>query len=783
MSNTIRGERSNPVRVYVLHHPASDNARILTDYIYDWFRLRSLEGIPVYLRSAAPPGKRVPSLPNGGEGVLEYLIPLVDANLVRDAAWHDYLEDLAQRCLKPSADGSPLTEGSVMFPVAMDGTAFNLPASIGQRNFIRHAPLPDGLTSEEQKSSAITAAVQETLKHLTEALGRDLNARLFPKQVGQKLNIFISYARADGTEAPKKLRDYIQGQTQCSAFLDENDISFGESFGKVLEQGVGVRARALIVVGGDHYADRPWCRWEIGRFMKPDQVLLDPKDEKRGHIQVYHPVIVLDTMDGRRMTRVIPELGQVPSVRWAPGQETLVFSALMREVLFGARNVLVARSYGQASSFHPGPVVNRLPGPVALQRLLNQPPHRLTSGRDCLHVSYPGNGLPLLELRLLEDMFQKVRLTAFRDVERYLPEPMQKALAARRRPLNRKVLAISFSVSPQLAELGYMSQHLEETIIYLLRPLLRLGVDLLYGGLPPKRYNPDQLTIAPDPVVKRNMTLTLMHLLNDERSAGETINEVGETIARACPSRLYNPSAWPVSDSVTPEDEAAWINTCSIVRVLPSHAGLSRPLPDEKREPRRYLTFRAAVLSHMRRMLAQGFKCPVPGDLKRDVKPAAFVFMGGKTTDFYGIMPGIMEEFLRAVEQKLPIYLVGGLGGAAGVIADALISNTRTRSPAFTTIFYAKGGTANYQRLLEGFRAMKANNLFSPAEAFGTLWKIVQEGRKDGVSKLLRNGLTVPENRDLMTTTNTLHAVHLVWEGLSRVFLQSASLDQGATIK
>ena len=652
MSNPIREERSNPVRLYVLHHPTSDNARILTDYIYDWFRLPNLEGIPVYLRSAGPPGMRVPSLPNGGQGVLEYLIPLIDANLVRDVAWHDYLEGLAQRCLKPSTDGSPPpTEGSVMFPVAMDGTAFNLPASIGQRNFIRHAPLPEGLTSDEQKSSAIKAAAQETLKHLTEALGRDLNARLFPKQAGQKLKIFISYARADGTEAPKKLRDYIQGQTQCSAFLDENDISFGESFGEVLEEGVGDKARALIVVGGDYYADRPWCRWEIGRFMKPDQVLLDPENEKIGHIQVYHPVIVLDTMDGHRMTRVIPELGHVPSIRWAPGKEMLAFSVLMREVFFGARNVLVARSCAKADPFHPGPVVNRLPGPVVLQRLLNQPSYSCSTGRDCIHVSYPGNGLPLMELRLLEEIFQNVRLTAFRDVERNLPEPMQRALAARRRALDRKVLAISFAVSPELAELGYLSQHLEEAIIYLLRPLLRLGVDLLYGGRPPKRYNPDRSKMTPDPSAGRNMTLTLMHLLNDERSAGETISPAGESVARACPSRLYNPSPWPVSDSVTAEDEAAWINTCSIVRVLPEHAGLARPLPDEQREPRRYLTFQAAVLSHMRRMLAQGFKCPVPGDLKRDVKPAAFVFMGGKTTDFYGIMPGIMEEFLRAVEQ------------------------------------------------------------------------------------------------------------------------------------
>ena len=60
------------------------------------------------------------------------------------------------------------------------------------------------------------------------------------------------------------------------------------------------------------------------------------------------------------------------------------------------------------------------------------------------------------------------------------------------------------------------------------------------------------------------------------------------------------------------------------------------------------------------------------------------------------------------------------------------------------------------------------------------LWKIVQEGRKDGGSTLLRNGLTAQENWKLMTTTDTLDAVHLVWEGLSRLFLESAAPNQVA---
>jgi SLOG cluster2/TIR domain len=770
---------SNPVRIYVLHHPASLQAQKLTDYIYDWFRLPSLEGVPVYLRSAPAPGERWPALPKG-DGVLEYLIPLVDAHLVRDVAWHDYLGGLAQdpKCLDLSANGTPPTEGWVMFPVALDGSAYNLPATISKKNFIRHPSPAGGLVSEEEKRSAFQAAVQETLRHLTEALGRDLNVRLFPKQAGQKLKIFISYARADGTEAPKKLRDFIQGQTQCSAFFDENDISFGESFSKVLEEGVGEKARALIVVGGDHYADRPWCRWEIGRFMQPDPVPLDPQHKNGRQIEVFHPVLVLDTTEGHRMSRVIPELGQVPSTRWAPGKELLAFSLLMREAFFGARNVLEARSRTGPRQFPPGPVVNRLPGPVVLLRLLNKPSYKPPEGQKRIHVNYPGNGLPLMELRLLQSAFHKgTSLTAFRDVSRHLPASMEKALTDRHRPLDGKVLAISFSVSAQLAELGYLRQHLDEAIIYLLRPLLRLGLDLLYAGLPPKEVGVGPMA-SPDPSAERNMTMTLLNLLNDERSAGE-INSDGSGYAAAQPrsSRLYNPAAWPTSDWITAEDEAAWINTCSILRVLPADAGLSGRLPDQKDELPRYLAFQAIVLSAVRQLLARGFPCPVPGVRDRQVRPEAFVFIGGKMTEFFGSIPGIMEEFLRAAQQKIPIYLFGGLGGAARAIADALLSDSSQRPSAFTTSHYTSSRNPNYRVLLEGFDKMNAKRLSGPEETFGELWEMVQIGRQDGLPELFRNGLDAVDNRKLITTTDTMEAVHLTWKGLGRLFVEKTASE------
>jgi hypothetical protein len=761
----------NPVRLYVLHHPASDAARQLTDYIYNWFRLPNLEGIPVYLRSGSQRDNRPPAPPEGGKGVLEYLIPLVDAQMVRDVGWHDYLQELEERCLKPPSMESSPTQGWVMFPVALDGTAYNLPASVARRNFIRHLQAPEKGTSDEEKKSAVEAS-QETLKHLTEALSRDLNARLFPKQSGEKLKIFISYARADGTEVPKKLRNYIQGQTQCSVFFDENDISFGESFGEVLEEGVGERARALIVVNGDNYPDRPWCRWEIGRFMHADRIPLDPGRRGKGSIEVYHPVLVLEIMEGNRIARVIPELGQVPSLRWAPGRELLAFSMLMREVLFGARNVLAARSNREMINWNNGPVLNRLPGPMVLQRLLNERRYQASAKRTRLCVSYPGNGLPLLELRLLESLFPKARLTAFRDVDRHLPEPMQSALKKKEHPLDGKVLALSFGNSPELAELGYLSQHLDEAVIYLLRPLVRLGMDLLYGGLPPKRVDGVTSTSATSSPPHRNMTLTLLNLLNDERSTSEShLEDVGYLSSSVRTARLYNPSPWPSCDSITVEDEAAWINTCSILRVLPKDAGFIGQLPDEASDADRFAALQAMVLSEMRRRLAEGFDCAIPRDTKHRVKPAAFVFIGGKVSGFSGVMPGIVEEFLRATEHQLPVYLLGGLGGAAGIIKDALIAKA-DRPREFTAASYSSPATPDYQKILAGLGKIDSKASFEPDKMFDELWKVIEQGRETGLEVLFRNGLDAADNHELLTTTDTMKAVHLIWRGLNQLFFK-----------
>lgn len=813
---------ANPVRIYVLHHPDSKLAGTLTNRIYDWFRLPSLDGIPVYVRSAAEAGKdRAPQLARQpGETCLEYIVPLVDAHMVRDPVWHAYVSDLAKQCVNGPEEQTP-EWGWAMFPVALDSTAFNMPEMVTRMNFIRYgtSPAPKPAAPDkptEAENAALDAyhagETEELLKHLTEALARDLTWRLFEQQQpegvagsardsgsqraappkAERFKIFISYARADSTDEAKALRNYIQSQTQCLVFFDENDIGFGQAFDESIAKNVGEHSKALIVLNSDQYAERPWCRWEIKRFTQPRAVPLTPGgDVQNGpHVQVFHPLLVVDNLKGPQMTRIVPELAQAPTVRWEPGRERLCFSTLMREVVMGLRDVLETRTmqWGELSN---AVVVNRLPGPVGLMRLL--PGGTGATGDQPFTVHHPGHGLPLTELRLLEQAFSNVRFQAFRDVTRQLPDQMAAIFAEMEKgcvanpPLRDKVIAISTAHNPaDLAALGFLPQHQDEALIHLLRPLLRLGADLLFGGKPPKRDMESQA--AKSALADRNITLTLMQLLSSERCVGEIVVSPGARPEPPPPGPLlFNISAWPACDKITATDEAAWIKACRVYRVTPRDANLpdwTEAVPGENEPPTpRFRRHLALTLSRMRELLADGFCCKVPGNLSRQVRPAAFVFIGGVLDKFKGVMPGVVEEFLSATQARpaIPIYLIGGLGGATGMIAQALLNQAAKHPPKELTLeHYASAPAPNhaeYQALMAELDKPEAAKV---REQFRTLWSEIKARHgQAGLDNLFANGLNHDENRQLLATPSTTEAVSLIWQGMSRVFLSPARVAPG----
>ena len=73
------------------------------------------------------------------------------------------------------------------------------------------------------------------LTKLTEAMCLRLREAVVG-QVSDPIKIFLSHAKADGTEVPKQIKNFIQTETQCHSFFDENDINYGQDFARLIAE-------------------------------------------------------------------------------------------------------------------------------------------------------------------------------------------------------------------------------------------------------------------------------------------------------------------------------------------------------------------------------------------------------------------------------------------------------------------------------------------------------------------------------------------------------------------
>ena len=59
----------------------------------------------------------------------------------------------------------------------------------------------------------------------------------------------------------------------------------------------------------------------------------------------------------------------------------------------------------------------------------------------------------------------------------------------------------------------------------------------------------------------------------------------------------------------------------------------------------------------------------VPGKAETIPPVNARIIIGGKVSQFSGVLPGLFEESLYCLEAKQPLYILGGFGGAAANLA------------------------------------------------------------------------------------------------------------------
>lgn len=317
---------------------------------------------------------------------------------------------------------------------------------------------------------------------------------------------------------------------------------------------------------------------------------------------------------------------------------------------------------------------------------------------------------------------------------------------------------IAFSVSFRRANLlsrGMGLEHLRELLIQLARPILRQGADLAYGG----NWNEPE----------DNFTYDLLNLISAEQEAGSS----GGPDSNIQIGKLFNHLAWPYYLHVTPRIEAQWINNCRIIRVTQSMAGIPAAdrVADEEAEtdtPRAAFN-QAVTLSAMRRLMMEEMQIDIVNVLEPERIPAASarILLGGRTQDYSGFMPGIFEEALVTFERNRPLYILGGFGSAAEILADAILGSGTERAEILT-LEWQKDQNPRLQALLENAKQFTfPPGIRSPERLYGGLSQFILQAQVNP-AVALNTGLSELETRELLKTRDVGNVVRLVHAGLTR---------------
>jgi hypothetical protein len=764
----MTSSRIEPLRIYVLWHANCLLGKGFAKDIYTWFRGNPGDiyqcgyGIPVEYRSypaGVEPKKRKPVELDQAD--INILVPLVDEHMVVDVHWRKDLEDLADA-------GSQVR--SLICPVALHPTAYQLPEKITRLNFLRVDRVND--PQDWSEAERLQVRRQRLLSLLTQACCRlmwqqdetgaiDLDAPSAP------IKVFISHAKVDGTDIAEAIRDQIYQHGQLQAFFDESDLAIGHTWDAGLRNNAQLGTTAMISVLTDAYASRPWCRREIRLARKARPILSQQPGAKDGtngeedpYCWIVKPIIVVDALVNGS-TSFLPEFGPAPFVRWNRERASLIIDQLLREILLYGYNERRVRNFLQNNPKKQGQhYLNCIPDFQTILELW-QTTQKCIQGQESSTLTrlvIPPPGIPLSEEQMLREFLPsmtELQIVTFDDVMEVDDQTL--LLTGTQPPLENKLIAVSISDSANLIQFGFSIEHLHELTINVARLVLRLGGNLAYGGdLRPSGF-----------------TETLFLL-----ARGEHMNTKGWE------QRLYSFLAWPYYQSLTIADEAKLINTCCFVRIRPEVSkDLKQPGNDrEAIDPNTPEGVHQAMqcLTRMREKMTRG------NALRFDGKPApplaARILVGGKTQDFMGAMPGIFEEFLLATEKpdteqsdtkqpdtegNIPTYILGGFGGAAHVLAEALRSKDEQNGKLCHEHYRGKQSSL----LAEKFKHNPAEqykpypegpHLGNLYDQLNTRLKIARNNKLE----ILKNGLTVADNEELMTTTDSRVILTLLSKGL-----------------
>ncbi len=153
---------------------------------------------------------------------------------------------------------------------------------------------------------------------------------------------------------------------------------------------------------------------------------------------------------------------------------------------------------------------------------------------------------------------------------------------------------------------------------------------------------------------------------------------------------------------------------------------------------------------------------------------------------YIGRYPGVVEEAWRMLMAEKPVYVVGGFGGAAGMVAQLMLDRDEQYFPknlSDDTWLRLPG----FLELINSIDKSPYHDLVGlPLSSDALAEQIRMQGRallSDEDTAKRRNGLSIADNLTLLTTRDPLTVASLVFRGLCTVFAEKNTDDRRLKIE
>lgn len=524
----------------------------------------------------------------------------------------------------------------------------------------------------------------------------------------KNVRLFVSHAKADlsaSDNAAKLIHDYIVTDTTGQSFFDVVSLQAGESLARQLDGAVG--DGVFLAIRGDAYSSRTWCQWEL-------------LTAKRHEL----PSLTVEVLQkGER--RSSPYGGNGPSVVW-DGNPAAIAARAMIEWLRTAYFRKEAQRFIAAAELPSDTVVlARAP------ELLDLAQGALMSIRATL-VMHPDPELPVFERQVLKSAHPRLRFvtptTAFRQL-------LNRKVASSNltSPLQGLQVAMSLSHNADINAEGFTIQHVIDATVFLARSLISAGAAIAYGGN----------------FCKDGYTLLLADLI---QGYNQTAVESADLL------HSYLDAAFKLEDA--PNNVPLTVHSLFEETEAKPDVRIDAVLPPPSDNEQHHGTL---YKSDMRQVMAK--------------YTDARIVLGGKSvprtetnpSGYGGRLPGVVEEAWRTLEVGKPLYVIGGFGGAAGLVAD-LMEGGPIPERLYDRTWLSD---ALFQKTASEIDADPCSTKLGlprrMEDVAGAVMELATPLMANDAASLKWNGLTIDENRRLLRTRDPVVIASLVLNGLLNV--------------